>query len=224
DYHLVEMSTLQPKHYQVVFICNPNNPDGSIIPAETLMPFIEKAPSTTFVVDEAYIEFTNQIESLAPMVKRFNNLIVVRSLTKTFAIPGIRLGYVIASPSIIEQLLNKKMPWSVNALAIKAGLLLFEQYDRWLFNVEELLEETREFIRELSEISWLKVKSSHTSYFLVELNKGTAATLKEYLANQHGILIRDATNFSRLHGEYIRLSTQSQDANASLIKALKLWK
>ena len=224
DYHLVELSTLQPKHYQVVFICNPNNPDGTIIPTETLITLIEKTPSTTFVVDEAYIEFTDQIESLAPMVKRFNNLIIVRSLTKTFAIPGIRLGYVIASPSTIEQLLNKKMPWSVNALAIKAGLLLFEQYDRWLFNVEELLEETREFVRELLEISWLKVKSSHTSYFLVELNKGTAATLKEYLANQHGILIRDATNFTRLDGEYIRLSTQSPDANNALIKALKLWR
>ncbi|MEO1012817.1 MAG: threonine-phosphate decarboxylase [Bacteroidota bacterium] len=224
DYHLVEMSTLQPEDYQVVFICNPNNPDGIIIPSETLIRLIEKSPSTTFVVDEAYIEFTDQIESLAPLVKRLNNLIVVRSLTKTFSIPGIRLGYIITSPSIIEQLLSKKMPWSVNALAIKAGLVLFEHYDRWLFNVEELLEETKEFIQSLKDIGWLKVKSSHTSYFLVELNKGTATLLKDYLANQHGILIRDATNFTRLDGEHIRLSTQSPDANAALIKAFKLWK
>ena len=224
DYHLVDLITLKPDDYRVVFICNPNNPDGSLIPSEALLPLIEKAPSTIFVIDEAYIEFTDQTESLAPMVRHLDNLIVVRSLTKTFAIPGIRLGYVIACSSIVEQLLSKKMPWSVNALAIHAGLQVFAHYDRWRFNIEELLLETREFIRALSTINWLKVIPSCTSYFLAELKKGTAAALKDYLATQHGILIRDATNFKPLDGEYIRLSTQSPDANAALINALKLWK
>ncbi|MEL7004400.1 MAG: threonine-phosphate decarboxylase [Bacteroidota bacterium] len=224
DYHLVDKTTLIPADFQLVFICNPNNPDGSIVTTRELTRLIEAAPATTFVIDEAYIEFTNQIESVVPLIQRFDNLIVVRSLTKTFAIPGIRLGYIVASSSIIERLVSKKMPWSVNALAIQAGLQLFEHYDHWLFNVGVLLDETRKFILELLAISWLKVKPSHTSYFLAELKKGTASELKEYLATQHGILIRDATNFKCLEGEYIRLATQSPAANDSLIKALRHWK
>lgn len=224
DYHLVSKTTLKPKDYQLVFICNPNNPDGSIIPTQELSRLIEAASSTIFVIDEAYIEFTDQIESIIPLIKRLENLIVVRSLTKAFAIPGIRLGYVIASSTIITQLLTKKMPWSVNALAIHSGLLVFEHYNHWLFNVEELLEETRKFIQELSAISWLKVKPSHTSYFLVELKKGTASILKDYLVTQHGILIRNANNFKKLHGEHIRLSIQYQEAQNVLIQALRNWK
>ncbi|MEM9675234.1 MAG: threonine-phosphate decarboxylase [Bacteroidota bacterium] len=224
DYYLVDKKTLTPSDYQLVFICNPNNPDGSIIPTPVLRQLIEGTPSTVFVIDEAYIEFTDQLESLAPLVKRLNNLIVIRSLTKTFAIPGIRLGYVIASSDIIEQLLSKKMPWSVNALAIHAGLQLFRHYEQWQFDVDGLLNETHEFIEQLSAIDGLEVLPTYTSYFLVKLHKKTAAELKAYLVKEHGILIRDATNFNRLTGEYIRLSTQSPAANASLVKALKNWK
>ncbi|MEM9143677.1 MAG: aminotransferase class I/II-fold pyridoxal phosphate-dependent enzyme, partial [Bacteroidota bacterium] len=204
--------------------CNPNNPDGSIISTEVLTRHSEEAPNTIFVIDEAYIEFTNQIKSLVPLVGQLDNLIVVRSLTKTFAIPGIRLGYVVAHPAIIDPLFGIKMPWSVNALAIQAGLQVFAHYDPWRFHVGALLEETRAFVQELTAIGWLKVKPSHTSYFLVELKKGTAAALKAYLVEEHGILIRDATNFKGLEGEYIRLATQSQEANTNLVKALKLWK
>ncbi len=222
-YHLVDRSVLKPSEYQLIFICNPNNPDGSIIPSEELISWIESAPSTTFIIDEAYIEFTNKLESLIPLVDRLPNLIVVRSLTKTFTIPGIRLGYVVASSHHIKKLQSKKMPWSVNALAVHVGLRLFSDYDRWLFNVAELLAETNIFREELSAIDWLKLVPSHTSYFLVEMKKRTAAELKNYLVKKHGILIRDATNFKHLEGEYIRLSTQGFVANNCLINALKGW-
>mgnify|MGYP001799656266 CR=1 FL=1 len=224
NYDLVDKTWLRPQDYHVVFICNPNNPDGMIIPTKKLVQYMEHAPNTTFVIDEAYIEFTNQLKSLIALVEHFDNLIVVRSLTKTFAIPGIRLGYLAASPKTVERLLSYKMPWTENALAIEAGLQLFGHYDQWLFNVEELLEETKAFVYELSAINWLKVKPTHTSYFLIEIKKGKASELKEYLVKEHGILIRDATNFKRIDGEYIRLSTQSKDANRALINALKRWK
>ncbi len=223
-YRLIDNTMVHPEQYQVVFICNPNNPDGTIIPIKRLKKIIEEAPNTIFVIDEAYIEFNNQMESIIPLINRLKNLIVVRSLTKTFAIPGIRLGYIVASSHIIDQLLEKKIPWSVNALAIQAGLQIFKHYDQWLFDVDKLLEETKYFINELSKINWLEVKHSYTSYFLVELKKGTASSLKEYLATQHNILIRDATNFRCLEGEYIRLATQDRSTNIRLINALKHWK
>ncbi|MEM6643735.1 MAG: aminotransferase class I/II-fold pyridoxal phosphate-dependent enzyme [Bacteroidota bacterium] len=224
NYDLVDREKFQAADYGLVFICNPNNPDGSVIPSEKLAKLIEGNPSTTFVIDEAYIEFTDGTQSLISWIARLNNLITVRSLTKTFCIPGIRLGYIIASTNVINQLLRKKMPWSVNTLAIQAGLMLFASYDDWLFDVGELLEETDTFIQELSAINWLEIKPTNTSYFLAKLKKGSAAALKDFLAITHSILIRDASNFQRLEGEYIRLATQSPEANAALIKALDQWK
>jgi len=224
NYDLVDREKFQAAGYGLVFICNPNNPDGSLIPSEKLAKLIEGNPSTTFVIDEAYIEFTDGTTSMIPWIARVPNLIIVRSLTKTFCMPGIRLGYVIASSSIIDELLQKKMPWSVNALAIQAGLKVFASYGDWLFDVGEVLEETNTFIQELSTINWLEIKPTNTSYFLAKLKKGSASSLKDYLVNEHGILIRAATNFQRLEGEYIRLATQSPEANAALIKALKQWK
>jgi len=222
-FDLIDQEVFNASDYELVFLCNPNNPDGSILSPARLATMIEGTPATTFVIDEAYIEFTNHTSSMLPRIEKFPNLIVVRSLTKTFAVPGIRLGYLVASSKLVQQLLAKKMPWSVNALAIRAGLMLFEHYDEWLFNVEELLDETRDFIQALSAIDWLKVSPTNTSYFLVKLNQGTAKELKHYLVSQHGILIRDATNFHGLEGQYIRLSTQHPEANNTLIEALKQW-
>ncbi len=224
NFEIVTRAALKPGNHELVIICNPNNPNGSFFPTKELVELIGNTPDTTFVIDEAYIEFTVQVTSIMPFVNQFNNLIVVRSLTKTFAIPGLRLGYLVSSSTVVQQLLANKMPWSVNALAIKAGLEIFEHYDQWHFDVHQLLAETREFVSMLSTISWLKVKRSHTSYFLVELLERKASDLKDYLAIEHGILIRDATNFKLLDGENIRLATQSPEANASLIKALQSWK
>ena len=224
DYQLIDEKSLQSNQYQLVFICNPNNPDGRIIPTNELTHLVEQNPYTTFVIDEAYIEFTDKIDSIITLAGHLPNLIVVRSLTKTFTIPGLRLGYIVSSSDIIQKLKSKKMPWSVNALAIYAGQKLFERYDDWLFDVRELLAETNVFQDALSEVEWLELIPSHTSYFLVKLKSGTASALKDYLIENHGILIRDATNFKHLTGEYIRLSTQSTDANNILVNALKDWK
>ena len=224
NYQLVDKKSLQPNQYQLVFICNPNNPDGSVIETSELTSLIEANPDTTFVIDEAYIEFTNKIDSIITLAGQLPNLIVVRSLTKTFTIPGLRLGYVVASSEVIKKLKSKKMPWSVNALAIHAGLKLFHRYEDWLFDIRELLAETKIFRKALTEVKWLELIPSHTSYFLAKLEKGTAAALKNYLMEKHGILIRGATNFKNLKGEYIRLSTQSTEANNKLINALKDWK
>lgn len=223
NYHLVDREDFIASDYELVFICNPNNPDGRVLQASKIKEMVEKATSTVFVIDEAYIEFTTHTTSLAAFVRELPNLIIVRSLTKTFTIPGIRLGFVIASPPIIAQLHSKKMPWSVNALAIQAGLKLFENYENWRFNPSQLLSETHTFITELSAIDWLEVQPTHTSYFLVKLHRGRAAELKDFLVIHHGLLVRDATNFHRLEGQYIRLSTQSPNANNALITALKCW-
>ncbi len=223
NYRLIPRTELKDINTDLVFICNPNNPDGNIFSSEELELLFQQNPKTTFVIDEAYIEFTNKIASILYLTEKYQNLIIVRSLTKTFTIPGLRLGYVVSNAKIISKLLNLKMPWSVNLLAIKAGEYIFNNYETLQFNIDELIEETINFQRLLSSVKGIKINNSNTSYFLVQLLHKSAKELKEHLITEHQILIRDATNFKELEGEYIRLSTQNTIANLTLISALKGW-
>lgn len=223
NYRLIPRTELKNINTDLVFICNPNNPDGNIFSSEELELLFQQNPKTTFVIDEAYIEFTNKIASIVYLTGKYQNLIIVRSLTKTFTIPGLRLGYVVSNTTIISKLLNLKMPWSVNLLAIKAGEYIFNNYETLQFNIDELIEETINFQRLLSSVKGIKINNSNTSYFLVQLLHKSAKELKEHLITEHQILIRDATNFKELEGEYIRLSTQNTIANQALISALKGW-
>ncbi len=225
EYHFINREQLDKDsiNSDLVFICNPNNPDGKVISAGTIEKVIQRHSQTHFIIDEAYIEFTNKAKTLLPLTQKYNNITIVRSLTKTFVIPGLRLGYVVSNANFIKELLAFKMPWSVNSIAIEAGKYIFENYENLSFNANSLIEETEAFKKQLSTVTWLKIVEGTTSYFLVELKEGKAAKLKEYLINNHQILIRDATNFKELKGEYIRLSVQSQEANNSLINALSKW-
>ncbi|RBW55652.1 pyridoxal phosphate-dependent class II aminotransferase [Tenacibaculum sp. E3R01] len=223
DYQLISRTEVKDTNADLLFICNPNNPTGTIFSKKELELLFKQKPATTFVIDEAYIEFTNNLESVASLTSTHTNLIVVRSLTKTFTIPGLRLGYIISNPSNISKLLPLKMPWSVNVLAIKAGEFIFNNYETLQFNASELLEETSIFKKEFEQVKGIKVCESNTSYFLIELLNRSAKELKKYLIEKHQILIRDATNFNNLEGEHIRLSTQNKAANQLFIQALKEW-
>ncbi len=223
-YKLISKSELINVNTNLVFICNPNNPDGSVFTSIELESLFQNNPKTTFIIDEAYIEFTNETTSIISLVQQYLNLIVVRSLTKTFTMPGLRLGYIVSNTSMIQNLLTLKMPWTVNTLAIKAGEFIFEHYEDLIFDAQLLLDETKYFQQRLSRLSCINIKQSYTSYFLMELNLDKASKLKEYLINQHQILVRDATNFNGLDGEYIRVATQSSSANQCLIEALEKWK
>lgn len=205
----------------LVFICNPNNPDGVVFAIQALETLFQQHPNTTFVVDEAYIEFTVAIPSLITQINQHPNLILIRSLTKTFAIPGLRLGYLVGNQQQVAALMNFKMPWTVNQLAIIAGKYILDHYDRLCFNPTILLQEANHFRQQLQSISEIEVIPSHTSYGLLNLQQGTASEVKYYLADQHQILVRDASNFNGIKGEKIRVSCQDQLVNHKLIEGLK---
>lgn len=223
DYSLILKADITNANVDILYICNPNNPDGTFFLKNELDFFLKQKPNTTFIIDEAYIEFTNNVESVIPLINNYNNLIIVRSLTKTFTIPGLRLGYIVSNSSNINNLLNLKMPWSVNSIAIKAGEFIFNNYKKLQFNTSELLTEANDFKKQLDLLKGIKVYNSSTPYFLIKLKNKSAKELKYFLIEKHKILIRDATNFSLLTGEHIRLSTQSKEANNKLIDALKEW-
>ena len=207
-----------------MFICNPNNPDGSVLKIEELKDLLNENSNTHFVVDEAYNEFTNAVKSALPLIKKYKNLTIVRSLTKTFAMPGLRLGYMVSGVNFIAEIVKLKMPWSVNSLAIASGEFIFNNYNKLSFDILALLKEVTVFKKAVNQIDYLEVVEGGTTYFLVALKKNKkAAALKKYLVEEHQLLIRDATNFTGLKGEFIRLSVQVEFANNTLLNALKEW-
>ncbi|GAB3251055.1 threonine-phosphate decarboxylase CobD [Larkinella harenae] len=219
--HWQDLPSLPRLTSDLVFICNPNNPTGSGF--HQLADWMRQNPQTLFVVDEAFIEFTAQLDTIIPLLSYFENLLVMRSLTKAYAIPGLRLGYVVGTPSLIEQLKQCKQPWTVNAMALAAGQFIFDQYDRVQVPLVRLLADKETFVDQLRRHSAVEVYESSTHFFLARTRKGNAAQLKTFLVEKHGLLIRDASNFRGLDAGHFRVCTLSPDKNPLLVNALAEW-
>ncbi|MBB5637902.1 threonine-phosphate decarboxylase [Pedobacter cryoconitis] len=206
---------------ELLFICNPNNPTGAVYP--DLEQLIQKHSNILFVVDEAFIEFTFSVISVIALIEKYTNLIVLRSMTKAYAIPGLRLGYLAANPVLIERLRSFKLPWSVNTMAIAAGHFIFDHAKTIEIPLQQLLADQADFSKKLSA-SGLIVYPSHTHFFLARTNWQTAAALKQFLLKEFNILIRNADNFRGLTDKHIRIATLSKNKNQLLINALTKWK
>lgn len=218
-----DLSELSLEGQDFCWICNPNNPDGKLIHRTELLAFIAANRQTIFIVDQAYVAFTTE-ELLKPGdVKAHENLVIVQSISKAYNIPGLRIGYLIASPAIVEKVEKYIIPWSVNAMALEASKYILIHPAQFTLPIRKWQRETAEFIYQLNKLDGLEVIPTSTTFFLVRLKKGTAAALKTHLLTEHGILIRDASNFRGLDETYFRLSTQTSSENAILTTALREW-
>ena len=203
-----DLSELSLEGQDFCWICNPNNPDGKLIHRTELLRLISANPQTTFIIDQAYVAFTTE-DMLKPSdVKTHKNLILVQSISKAYNIPGLRIGYLVASPEIAEKVNMYIIPWSVNAIAIEASKYILIHPAQFTLPIRKWQRETADFIYQLSKLDGLEVIPTSTTFFLVRLKKGTAADLKQFLLDNYGILIRDASNFRGLDETYLRLSTQ----------------
>jgi len=205
----------------LLFICNPNNPTGQSLPQ--LEEIIAKNKSILFVVDEAFIEFTFSVSSVLNFVSKYDNLIVLRSMTKAYAIPGLRLGYMVAQPNLIKQLKSCKLPWTVNVMAIEAGHFIFDHLKDLQLPLQQMLLDKAAFIQSLAALDII-AEESHTHFFIAKTPIFNAAALKTFLLGHYDLLIRDASNFRGLTDQHFRLATLSPVNNALLINALSEWK
>lgn len=205
----------------LVFICSPNNPTGLIF--NDLQYWLKLNPQCLFAVDEAFIDFTEAGDSAISLMARFSNLLIMRSLTKTYAIPGLRLGYLLAREEVVESLMNIKQPWTVNTLAMAAGHYIYDHIDQIQPPVQQLLSDKRTFVQELQKLECIEVLDSDTHFFLARTLVRNAAQLKDFLIEKHGLLIRDAGNFRGLTRQHFRLATQRPEDNERMINALKEW-
>lgn len=214
----------RPPKSGLLWFCNPNNPTGSLLPQTEVEALVGGHPQTTFVLDASYAAFCPLPQLRAARGVRFPNLLMLHSLTKAYAIPGLRLGYLTGPAPLLDRIRPQRMPWSVNQLALDAGLYLLDHAAHYTLPLEMLLGERERVARELARLGDIETWPSHTHVLLCRLPQGRAADLKDYLARKHGLLIRDASNFSGLDAGCFRLAVQAREENDELLKAIAQWK
>ncbi len=169
------------------------------------------------------MEFTKEDDNL-PLIKNGDNLVfLLRSLTKFYALPGLRIGYGIGSESIIKKMVKYKEPWTINGLGLIAVGLAYDEKDFQKQTKDYISSERDRVYQELNKIKSIQVFKSGTDFHLCQLKQGTVKDLQIYLEN-HGINIRTCEDFKGLDDSYFRIAIKKQENNQQLLEELKKWR
>ncbi|MDE1890419.1 MAG: threonine-phosphate decarboxylase [Planctomycetota bacterium] len=214
----------QDRKVEIVFLCNPNNPTGQLVEKTIVLDMARQHPNITFVVDEAFMDFVDEPGrySVIDDAGAMRNLIVVRSLTKFYGFPGLRIGYLVTHVDLVKKLMEYKEPWSVNTLAQLAATVAMEDKEFVSKSREFMFHERLYLFNELSNIHELQPYKPTANYILVKINTGgmNSSLLRERLLD-HDIAIRDCSNFVGLNDKYFRVAVRTKEENMKLITALK---
>ncbi|WP_326909644.1 threonine-phosphate decarboxylase CobD [Sedimentibacter sp. MB31-C6] len=206
----------------IVFICNPNNPTGQITDKKLLETIISHSKSigVVVVIDECFLDFVEDKEkySVSNILKKYDNLIILKAFTKTYAIPGLRLGYCLSSNTeIIRGLKNSGPPWNVSTIAQASGLAALKERDYLAKSIIYVTEQRKYLANEMKNLN-IKVYESYANYILFKIIE--KIDLKEEMLKR-GILIRSCSNYMNLDYHYYRIAVKSKDENKLFIKKLK---
>ena len=213
--NIAETVELIRKHQpRGIFLCNPNNPTGQYLSREEVKQILSITKDSLVILDEAYIAFTEGAWSSSDLISG-GNLVILRSMTKDYALAGLRLGYAISAEPIIAILRRVRPPWNVNCVAQRAGVLALND-DAYLKACGLKIREAKEFlIKELTHLG-LSPVPSQTNFFLVKV--GNAAKFRQALLKR-GFLVRDCASFGL--PDYIRLAPRTPPECQRLITAIK---
>ncbi|TCS81975.1 threonine-phosphate decarboxylase CobD [Pectinatus cerevisiiphilus] len=215
------------KNNNLLFLCNPNNPTGTLFSVQDLTLIIEHAEANGcfVVVDESFMDFISDNEkfSVNPLLKTCHNLLIVHSLTKFFALPGLRLGFA-ACPDkeVIKRMYLSKDPWNVNCLAQSAGVAALADKTYQRRSRSYMHSEINYLYDELSQIKAIKVYKPIVNYMLINIHN-TKMTSTQFCAKmlEHNILVRDCANYPGLSNDFIRIAVKKREENDLLLDAFE---
>ncbi len=210
----------------LVFLCNPNNPTGSLLARQEALALARacEKQGVLLVVDEVFMDFVDEADqsSLIKFASKSKRVIVLRSLTKMFALAGLRLGFMVGAKELINKLSKYQYPWSVNCLAQSAGEKAIKD-SKFIRKSRNYLSGAKdEFMRQLTKISWLKPFPASANFILCKILETSLNSQKlcVYCAKQ-GLLLRDCSNFRGLSNRFFRIAVKAKAENKKLIKALQ---
>jgi threonine-phosphate decarboxylase len=210
---------------KILFICNPNNPTGKLRSREEIKKLAERCTKhkTLLFVDEAFIELSDPSKSIADLAANNNYVFILRSLTKSFAIPGIRMGFGIASPEMAEILNTARLSWNLGVIANTVGTALLniegEIDNPYLKKARTMIrEEGAKFKAKLDRIRGFKAGEVNVNFIFVNISRFMldSSELSARLAAR-GVLIRDCSSFHGLGKDYIRVAIRTPEENDRLI-------
>lgn len=207
----------------MVFFCNPNNPTAELYSRDYLVQLLKKCKETgtRLVVDECFLDFVSGAEQITmkPFLETYENLFIVKAFTKIFAMPGVRLGYGLsADQKLLEKMHQVTQPWSVSVIAQAMGIAAARETD-FVEKTRAAVEEEKQYLlQELQKLS-IEIYASAANFLFFYGEKELDKKLE-----QHGILIRNCSNFRGLEEGWYRIAVRSHSENQRLLQALKrIW-
>ena len=219
---VIEKSKINPN--SLIFICNPNNPTGQVNTdmIKKILSCIDSS-RTILLLDESFIEFLNDIgrKSLISKIKEYKNLAILRSMTKSYGLAGLRLGYLIAHPHLIQKLKSFQIPWSVNGIAQIAGIAALKD-QLHISRAKKIIQKERNYMYKTlnKKESYIHALRSDVNFFLIKLKNINSIAYQKTLLNIHGILVRDCSSFTGMSTDFIRVAVRTHRDNVTLLKAI----
>lgn len=209
-------------HRGCVFVCNPNNPTGALVTRKLILEIAAEAlkKESQLFVDECFIEFCSSNESVIRDVRLHENLFVLRSFTKSFGIPGVRIGYGVASAQIVAPMREAKVPWSVSGLAQSAGIAALGCQGHVAKAASAALKEVNYLYTAINAIDGMSAMPSMTNFVLARSSRYTGQKIRSKLLKKN-ILVRDCSSFDGLDSSFIRIGARTHKENMTLVGALE---
>lgn len=227
---ILNLSALKEKlmdSYNLLVICNPNNPTSSAIRTDTMAEILSFCRDRNIycMVDETYVEFSPDISSVTAvsLLSAYKNLIIIRGISKFFAAPGLRLGYALLSDEALISLVNeRKNPWTINILASLAGEIMFSD-EKYIKETRSLISTERERIKAvLNDLPDIKYYEPSANFLLLQIQKDSLTSYDLFEgAIRKSMMIRDCSTFTGLGSRFIRFCFLKRENNDKLLEYLK---
>lgn len=205
---------------KMIFLCSPNNPTGTLIDKDILVEIASKNPEVLIVIDEAYFEYSEVTNK--DLINDFDNIFIIRTMSKVLGLAGMRIGYGLACEEIIEYMHRIKPVFSLTRLSFVAALNTFRDTEYITDSIEKGIQSRQYLYDEVSKIDGLHVFPSKSNFMLIDVRK-TGFTASELALElmKRGIIVRDCTSFKGLDDYWIRISICTLQEDKKFIEILK---
>lgn len=212
------------RFFDTVFICNPNNPTGVLMPNDRLHQLCSSCPRSIFIIDESYMPFVPGAKQQSMINSGLENVIVLLSISKIFGIPGLRIGFIIAAKTHIQKFRHALLPWSVNCLAQESVRFLSDHkgpIERFIQKSRTYLARQRaQFYNAFKASPGFTLYRSQTPFVLIRLPAPLRAEFVWERLAENRILVRNCANFKGLSDKFIRVSLKTPEANRLVAEKL----
>lgn len=225
-FEIKNLETALKDQVEMLVLCNPNNPTSSVINQEEMKKLLTicKQNNIFVMIDETYVEFAKAMEQITsiPLIEEFDNVIILRGISKFFAAPGLRLGYAICgNKSFLKEINDKKNPWTINSLATIAGEIMFSDTEYMQKTKALIADERKRIVSIFRQYDTVKVYPCHTNFILIKILKPNVTAMDLFeAAIKKGLMIRDCATFPTLDETYFRFCFMLPEQNDQLLSTI----